>query len=362
VHIFAFAGVGHIFAASPGLASNATASNIDLCAGASIVDASSEWVWSTGVGAPSPSCTRPAKQNVGQMCSGDPTSIVMQSQGQTGCFATEMNECKFNMRTFEQMEFDMRVANCYGVWAAPLWISPNHWAGGGKSGEIDMVEMCPTHHLYSNFAGASGSVGKQVRWDADSNDFDGHVSMWKALGNSGKYEVKVKLCSVDEAAANAGSCQQTGAAVYYDIYGSNGCSNGHDCEFRFISDIWNGLQGDDGFTGCRRGSAPSTSNCGFSIRNINVQGPSYSGKCSALKGGSTPSSPRRRRSTTPAPPAPVTPRRRRTPPASGHCCFGGSSCATATSCPGDAYCDADEGSCTGACSGLWCPQTESLFA
>lgn len=294
LHIFAVLMLGGGGTAAPlGPQFNASASALELCAGASLVDASSSWAWSTGV-SPSPSCTSPGVQNIGRMCSDDPTSIVMHTHGKEGCFVTRMSDCKFDMRSFKQMDFELRIADCYGTWAAPLWLTPDYWAGGGMSGEIDMVELCPTHHVYSNFAGASSSEGTQVRWrSADPNSFDGHVSMWKDKGDDGKYHVKVKMCSADQAAANAGSCHKSGAAVYNDIYGSNACTNGHDCIFEFVSDIWNGVHGDDGFTGCRQGSAPSTSDCRFSIRNIHVQGPSFSGKCAALSGGS---SPRRRSS------------------------------------------------------------------
>lgn len=48
----------------------------------------------------------------------------------------------------------------------------------------------------------------------------------------------------------------------------------------------------------------------------------------------------------PAPPA---------PPA-GSCCWGGSTCETATNCHGDAYCGSGEEQCTGSCAGVWCAQ------
>merc|ERR1712137_679660 len=104
------------------------------------------------------------------------------------------------------------------------WVGP-----GGKSGEIDMVELCPNTHVYSNFAGAQEPEGLQVRWpNADPNNFDGHVSMWVEPGS--KPQVKVKMCSAEQAANNAGSCHKANAAFYSDIFGSHACADG-DCEY-----------------------------------------------------------------------------------------------------------------------------------
>jgi len=218
--------------------------------------------------------------------------VVMESHGEVGCFVTRMPDCKFNMRHLQSLDFDVRLSNCYGTWAAPLWLTPDKWVGpGGKSGEIDMVELCPNTHVYSNFAGAQEPEGLQVRWpNADPNNFDGHVSMWVEPGS--KPQVKVKMCSAEQAANNAGSCHKANAAFYSDIFGSHACADG-DCEYMFVSDIWNGLGGDAGFDPCTQHRGPSHANCGFSVRNIKVRGPSFDGKCAALT-GNTPTSRRRR--------------------------------------------------------------------
>jgi hypothetical protein len=94
--------------------------------------------------------------------------------------------------------------------------------------------------------------------------------------------VRVKICSSTEASNNGGHCLAANAAYYPNIYGSYGCSNGHDCMFTFISDIWNGLSGDGGYWGCTGGAPPSTKSCRTSVRHITVQGPSFSGNCGAL--------------------------------------------------------------------------------
>lgn len=262
------------------LSNKTMVSGVDLCPGSDVVGPSGDWVWSTGA-SPSPSCQAPAVVNNGQMCNGDPTSIVMQAGGGAECLGAKMPDCSFNLHNLHQMDFDLSMNDCKGTWAAPLWISPNHWAGGGQSGEIDMVELCPSESISSNFAAG----GNPVTWSADPNYFSGHVTLW----NSG--DIKVKLCADNEVQSD-GTCPGGGEAVYTDIYGSNGCAQG-DCVFQFISDIWNGNAGDGGYKSCGKNQAHLGSACGFSIRNIRVQADdgTFSGKCESLTNAAPPSPP-----------------------------------------------------------------------
>lgn len=256
---------------------NSSIESLNLCPGSSLAATSSSWVWSHG-SFESPSCTKPASKNAGHMCSGDPTSIVMHTHGDTSCLGTHMPDCRFNMHHLQQLDFDLRMVNCGGTWAAPLWLTPDYWEGGGSSGEIDMVENCPVEAISSNFAGAEPPLGYQKQWKiADPNGFSGHVTMWNSNG-----DITVKLCSNAEKKGNGGHCTGNGAAFYPNVYKANGCSDGHNCMFEFVSDIWNGVEGDDGFVGCRGKSKPSTRNCGFSVRKIRLKGPSFTGKCAAL--------------------------------------------------------------------------------
>lgn len=145
-----------------------------------------------------------------------------------------------------------------------------------------MVETCPTGNLHSNYAGG----GYGVSWtNFDANYFHGHVTVWKRWVH-GKAGISVKICDADEMMANGYSCHGDGAAWYPDIYGSNACSDGHNCMFKFVSDIWNGHTGDSGFEHCTaKHKHPRTADCKHSVRNIKVKGvkgPIFSGKCAPL--------------------------------------------------------------------------------
>lgn len=261
-------------------ASTATASPTSgtLCGGAQVVEASSDWIWShTAIS--SPSCTNPAVQNVAKMCENDPTSVVIQGSGQPQCLSAQMLDCKFNMHNIEQLDFEVNMIGCNGTWTAPLWMTPDHWEGGGSSGEIDMVENCPSNAVHSNFAGG----GSQVKWSfADPNSVRFHTTMWKQADGDGVQSIHVKSCDPGE--AGSGSCSEDGAAYLRDIYGLNGCNNGHNCMYTMVSDIWNGYSGDGGYQSCAGGQTHYSSGCIFSVTNIRMTAASgtFTGKCAAL--------------------------------------------------------------------------------
>jgi len=119
------------------------------------------------------------------MCENDPTSIMISSDGTPQCLKAMMSKCKFDMHEMTQIDFDFSFKNCNRVWAAPLWISPDYWEGGVQSGEIDMVETCPTGHLSINFAGGD----KEKRNLFLASNFDGHVTVINDCGN-----IAVTMC------------------------------------------------------------------------------------------------------------------------------------------------------------------------
>lgn len=306
-----------------------------------MVSPDSEWVWSTGA-VPSPSCSSPAVVNNAQMCEGDPTSIVFQASGDAECLASKM-ECAFNMHDLDQLDFDIHMFDCKGTWAAPLWMSPNHWQGNGESGEIDMLENCPTDKVRSNFAGG----GREVSWTSDGNsvgdgnDFRAHTTLRKHDDGNGVMSIYVKSCDRSSLKSD-GTCPIDGAAYLHDIYGKYGCSNG-DCQYHMISDLWNGVGGDNGWRGCTKSSTAWGSQCKFSVTNIRTKGVTFTGKCAAMMGSNRPSP-------TPAPsPAPS--------PSGGSCSVGDIvKCSSGELCAGNSCCH-DGSTCSSAHNSYaLCPQ------
>merc|ERR1712046_515695 len=89
-------------------------------------------------------------------------------------------------------------------------------------------------------------------------------------------------CSPSEL-TSAGQCTISGADFYANVYESNACANA-DCTYSFVSDIWNGVDGDGGWRYCADGKTHPSSGCKTSITNIQIEAASgtFTGKCAAL--------------------------------------------------------------------------------
>lgn len=136
-----------------------------------------------------------------------------------------------------------------------------------------MVEQCPKTSVCSNFAAG----GHQICYDYNPDDFHGHMTLRKYANG----KVTVVLCKTTV----GGVCAETNPAVYDNIYASHACTNGQDCMFRLVSDIWLGTTGDGGYQQCSFGAFDSQSRCSLSIRQIRIKSSvALGGKCAAFMG------------------------------------------------------------------------------
>ena len=60
----------------------------------------------------------------------------------SACCSKTAPQCKVPMHDFVRLDYDFAVRGCDGVWAAPLWLTPDTWQWGAGSGEIDSLEFC----------------------------------------------------------------------------------------------------------------------------------------------------------------------------------------------------------------------------
>lgn len=234
------------------------------------------------------------------MCADDPASVRIEvTPGLAECLVASASECKIPMRDFVSLDYDFGVEGCDGVWAAPLWMTPDDWRWGGGSGEIDSLEFCSRDSIHLNFAGG----GHQTVASAFSIDgAAGHVTVRKDAAGI----VTISACPAAEAAASHGQC----AAPQYkscaeclnatntygcwcnaesdppNIYGSGGCAKGSDCMWTLVSDIWNGVSGDAGYKGCMTavggvvdaGKPNLKSSCAISVERIVLRGSGPGGR------------------------------------------------------------------------------------
>lgn len=191
-------------------------------------------------------------------CANDPASVYLElTPGTSECLSAKAFDCKIPMRNFTSLDYDFAIDSCMGAWAAPLWMTPDTWQWGGGSGEIDSLEFCARDGVNLNFAGG----GNQISLESDEVDIDnseGHVTVRKDEAGI----VTITACSAEEAAGTGqcsapayASCTECLASETYacwcsegtaNIYDSGGCVDGTDCLWTLVSDIWNGVDGDDG--------------------------------------------------------------------------------------------------------------------
>ena len=251
--------------------------------------------------------------NVPEMCDDDLASVrISVRRGKAECMLAQAKECKIPMYDFKSLNYDWTTSRCSGVWAAPLWMSPDTWQWGPGSGEIDGSEFCMRRKMQMNFAGG----GHEVEIDKfNINEAWGHTTIRKDDAGI----ITATTCTASEAEANGGECfkpkyknckdcewGERGSDKEYacwcnedpnqkqvNIYGSGGCSEGANCEWTLLSDVWNGVGGDQSYEGCM-GEIPElgvdqnepnyNSHCEFSVENILVKGHGLNGALQWGKG------------------------------------------------------------------------------
>jgi hypothetical protein len=230
-------------------------------------------------------------------CANDLSSVRIEVRpGLAECLVAHAGSCKIPMHDFVSLDYEFHVSGCNGIWAAPMWMTPDLWQWGAGSGEIDSMEMCPRDAIALNFAGG----GHQVRSTFNINDAEGHVTVRK--DNAGI--VTIAICTMAEAGsgqcpapsyANCAACLNGGnryacwcneATNPPNIYGSGGCQNGGNCMWTLVSDVWNGVRGDSGYTACMNAvtgvvgaHVPNlNSKCAFSIEKVRLRGGGAGGR------------------------------------------------------------------------------------
>ena len=108
-----------------------------------------------------------------------PNSVYIETTpGEAECLVAKAPQCKIPIRDFLSLDYDLGVSKCMGMWAAPLWLTPDTWVGGGRSGEIDSTEFCPRNSLALNFA-AGGHQIKLPQATFDLNGDSAHITVRK---------------------------------------------------------------------------------------------------------------------------------------------------------------------------------------
>lgn len=181
------------------------------------------------------------------------------------CFGYELQSCKFDICALASLEFTFRIADCRGVWIAPLWFSPVTWVQPQcTSGEIDLLESCNPNggdRLQTSFGCGSLRVLPGVHPELeDDAEYDFRVTVEHAEQLNLKFWVKKHSDS---------EWTYRGARNNYGE--TTGWKHAAEDAFRYTlrADVWNGGGGDGGWAGC--GHPGSTVPCRYSVSNIKFE-------------------------------------------------------------------------------------------
>lgn len=224
-------------------------------------------------------------------CAADLSSVYMSvTAGSAECLQARAFDCKILMRNFTSLDYVASLESCGGTWTAPLWMTPDTWQWGAGSGEVDSLEACPRSGLFMNFAGG----GSQLPVAGVTLDkVEGlHVTVRK----DDEGIVTIATCRQEDELVDGqcgkpsydgcDDCLSNGEFACWcngedNIYSSGGCTSGTDCLWTLVSDIWNGVDGDEGYMGCmvevpelglEAGKPNLASKCAVSVENIVVRG------------------------------------------------------------------------------------------
>ena len=244
----------------------------DLCPNGRIpMDGKSIWTHQGGAN----SCNGSYNDEGFSQCQGDPTSITLDMSHvhkKDNCFAYNTSQkLPFKPSQIRELSFDAQWDQCGDIWAAPIWLTPSSWEiNQGQSGEIDFIETCRSNDNY----GIKTAImcGQHLERDnkcyepnwgnGQSSDGAKHF-IGQIDHNSGDWTMH-KCDNLNE--TNVANCQLISRYPRF-LFTNNGSKKNMD--FHFVSDLWGGDGGDDGFAACGNHNKPDTT-CKYTVANIKI--------------------------------------------------------------------------------------------
>lgn len=213
-----------------------------------------------------PSCTGEYKTEGFSQCAGDPTSISLDMSkvdDKQGCYLYNSEQkLSWEFQPGTEITFDAEWENCEEVWMAPLWLTPTKWKPPqGLSGEIDLIETCKGHHgeTLSTSIICSQHEDEQCldkEWGSTSGDGGHFVGK---IDQDGTWTME--KCDLKDTS----KCELISR---YPKYLTTNTGSKENMKFYFVSDLYNGGAGDDGWDGC--GTLNKNTQCKYTVANIKV--------------------------------------------------------------------------------------------
>ena len=189
--------------------------------------------------------------------------------------------CQFPMNKLMKLQATLESSGCQGLWAAPLWISPQNWIPDQwQSGEIDIFERgCIKQDGYLTSFGNIDSAIKHDSWKQQGQGFQEDSTSLTAYitFSPGAYDnpdapgspdqVAIYRCAKGANPIEDGDVRGCDVTLYNSYYKDTKDHTKSGTQLMtLISDVWN--QPNQGCTGT---SALDKSNCNFKVSDIKLQ-------------------------------------------------------------------------------------------
>lgn len=182
------------------------------------------------------------------------------------------NTCEFKQNEWLAIQATLKSSKCEGIWAAPLWICPEHWQfPQHATGEIDIFERgCDQCRGYVLSVGESQQFVFRNAWhdldpSRDSIFFTAYLTF-----DRDKDEVKAWKCEVGAEPIRNQSldlCTPKPVATFRDYFKNTARqTNNGNSYMHLVSDIWNKCDS----MACRA-AHKSDSSCSFKVSDIRLK-------------------------------------------------------------------------------------------
>lgn len=180
------------------------------------------------------------------------------------------DSCEFPMADLEELQVDLQSKDCEGLWTAPLWIAPRpgRWRPPQHAtGEIDIFERgCSREDGYLLSYGENDPYIIHNAWlQQNQPQDDTHLRAYIKF-DMDKDVITTYSCALDRSPIHTGDLTDCGiTSTHHGYFRDTADQTDNQREpMNFVSDIWNK-------EGLPCGSAVESSNCAFSISNLQMK-------------------------------------------------------------------------------------------
>lgn len=205
-------------------------------------------------------------------CSGPDIALAQYSNpnSKTCMSWTTQDTCAWRQKDLTALQVHLKSSGCNGVWAAPLWMTPDSWhAPQEATGELDIFERgCSSKDGYLTSFGSRDpfivydSWGQQNKPD-DPSDFVAYMEF-----DVSKDTVSMRRCDPGSNPIANRDFSKCSAPVVHSGYFAEtaGQTQGNTEYMHFVSDIWNKCPA----LNCGHATKPD-SQCSFSLSGLQMK-------------------------------------------------------------------------------------------